>query len=78
MDVNNLLVYEGPVALLGILLSSIPEETAADGLLDPHRGFAARHHIQFMSGGGERRSINSQSLNLAFYHLTVKVNGTCP
>lgn len=45
VDVDNLLVYECSVALLRILLSCIPEETTADGLLDPHRGFAARHHI---------------------------------
>ena len=50
VDVDHLLVDEGPVALLGVLLGGVPEETTADGLLHAHRGLPTRHHIQLMSG----------------------------
>lgn len=49
MDVDHLLVNEGPVALLRVLLGGVAKETAADGLLDPHGGFAAGHHVQLVS-----------------------------
>lgn len=49
MNVYNLLVYKGSVALLRILFGCIPEETTADGLLDSHCGFATGYHIQFVS-----------------------------
>ena len=53
VDVYHLLVDEGTVALLRILLGCVPEEPAADGLLDPHCSFPTRHHIQLVS---ERRT----------------------
>lgn len=49
MDIYNLLVYKGSVALLRIFFGCIPEEATADGFLDSHCGFATRYHIQFMS-----------------------------
>lgn len=49
VDVNNLLVYQGSVALLRIFFGRIPEETTADGFLDSHSSFTTRYYIQFMS-----------------------------
>lgn len=77
VDVDNLLVDQCSVAFLWILLGCIPEETAADGLLDSHCGFTAGHHIQFMSVGGEERSQRRWHVIL-FCHATRRRNPTCP
>lgn len=52
MDVDHLLVDEGAISFLRILLGGVPEEAAADGLLDTDGGFAAGHHVQFVPAGG--------------------------
>ena len=57
MDVYDLLIDEGPVALLRIFLGCIPEETTANGLLDPHCSFATRYYIQFVSEEQRAESI---------------------
>lgn len=48
MDIDHLLVNQCPVALLGVLLGSIPEEATADGLLHSHCGFTTGDHIQLV------------------------------
>ena len=48
VDVDHLLVNEGPVALLGVLLGGIPEEAAADCLLHAHRGLPTGNHVQLV------------------------------
>lgn len=49
VEVHHLLVYQGTVALLGVLPGSVPEVTAADGFLQPHCSFSTRHHVQLVS-----------------------------
>lgn len=61
MDIDHLLVDQGPVALLRILLGRVPEEAAADGLLDSHRCFPARHDIQLMPAKQDGRSENTEA-----------------
>lgn len=36
VEVHHLLVYQGTVAVVGVLPGSVPEETAANSFLDPH------------------------------------------
>lgn len=48
MDVDHLLVNQCPVALLWVLLGSVPEEAAADGLLHSNCGLPAGDHIQLV------------------------------
>lgn len=49
VEVHHLLVYQGTVAILGVLPCSVPEETTANSLLDPHSSFSTRHQVQFVS-----------------------------
>lgn len=49
VDIDHLLINQCPITLLGILLCSISEEAAADGLLDSNRCLATGHHIQLVS-----------------------------
>ena len=48
VDVDHLLVDEGPVALLGVLLGGVPEEATADCLLHAHRGLPTGDHVQLV------------------------------
>lgn len=48
VDVDHLLVYEGPVTFLRVLFGCIPEETTAYGLLYTHCGLTTRYHIQLV------------------------------
>lgn len=48
MDVDHLLVNQRPVALLWVLLGSVPEEAAADGLLHSDCGLPTGDHIQLV------------------------------
>lgn len=82
MDVDNLLVYEGPVAFLRVLLGCIPEETTADGFLNSHCRFATGHHVQFMSEeDGESSVIFSRSRKCKCNHenlFPLWLSSTCP
>lgn len=49
VEVHHLLVDQGTVPVVGVLPGSVPEETAADGFLDPHRSRSAGHHVQLVS-----------------------------
>lgn len=49
VEVHHLLVYQGTVAVLGVLPGSVPKETAANGFLEPHRSCSTGHHVQPVS-----------------------------
>ena len=49
VEVHHLLVDQGTVPVMRVLPGCVPEETAADGFLDPHRRFPTRHHVQLVS-----------------------------
>lgn len=48
MNVDDLSVDNGAVALLGVLLGGVTEEPAADGLLDSGCVLSTRHHVQLV------------------------------
>ena len=50
MDVDHLLVHEGPVSFLRVLLGSVTEEPAEDGLLHAPGVTAAGYDVQLVSG----------------------------
>lgn len=72
VDIDHLLINECPITLLGILLCSISEETAADGLLDSNRCLATGHHIQLVSAREElgRKKKNNRVLHIQVELLT--------
>ena len=45
VDVDDLLVDEGSVALLRVLLGSVTEEATANRFLHTHRGLSTRDHV---------------------------------
>lgn len=49
VEVHHLLVYQGTVAVVGVLPSSVPEETAANSFLDPHCSCSTRYYVQLVS-----------------------------
>lgn len=49
VKVHHLLVNQGTVPIMGVLPGSVPEETAANSFLDPHRSCSTRYHVQLVS-----------------------------
>lgn len=49
MDVDHLLVNQGPVTFLRVFLGSVPEEPTADGLLHSDGGLTTGDHVQLVS-----------------------------
>lgn len=49
MDVDHLLVDQGPVTLLRVFLGGVSKESTADGLLHTDCGLTTRDHIQLVS-----------------------------